>query len=213
MGIDTKIRYRYFSIPGIENHLWYRYFSIPGIKNQLWYRYFSIPGIEIELGYRYFSIPGIEIYSKHRYLFRYQSIDTSIDTKYRYLRYLTPLYPILMTLGDCHILKTCHIIYSWSGFFWNPSLGWLLLKTTIAFMESCVQSDCSWKKNLWSTVLRQSVILNTTLASVRSCERELHVQFVYNSRYVIVSGDKERIHKSGYHKPGVTWASQFVPKL
>ena len=45
-------------------------------------------------GYRYFSISGIEIYSTYQYLFRYQSIDTSIDTKYRYLRYLTPLFQI-----------------------------------------------------------------------------------------------------------------------
>ena len=78
----------------------YRYFSIPGIEMKVWYRYFSIPGIEIELGYRYFSIPGIEIYSKYRYLFRYQSIHTSIDTKYRYLRYLTPLTQDVPGPGD-----------------------------------------------------------------------------------------------------------------
>ena len=51
----------------------------------------SIPYFDTQFRNRYFSIPHSITNFRYQCLYRYQGIDTDIDTRYRYQRYLTSL--------------------------------------------------------------------------------------------------------------------------
>ena len=57
----------------------------------------STPYFDAEFRNGYFWIPHHDTYFKYQYIFRYQGIDTGIDTRYQYQRYLTSLVSISHT--------------------------------------------------------------------------------------------------------------------
>ena len=132
MGIDTKIGYRYFLIPSFDTWIWYRYFPIPASDTII----------------------------RYRYHFWYLSIDTSIDTWYRYLRYLTSLVcihttaPRWCTSGSHSFSRYLSMnLHHWPNVYFIGATTWSCHNMAVS-VRWCWYVGVVWATDTECTVLR-----------------------------------------------------------